>query len=518
MPEYENNPLFNDQIRKFDGAVPNISFDYKWDPELSKWVPNTGEHINIGTIEIPDITISDLSDEETHALLSGISGVLEAKGESNDAETHSLLSGISGILESKEESNDGETHRILSGVSGLLGAFSGTNTETLTAFSSANALNLQKVEDAVKAIELGDVTITDADLFDEETHRILSGISGQDLSSATETQEILRSIKDNSCNTTLALEELKSSFRDITYHVKKFEEGNILKEVNTFEPLEHPEHSLIDRVYNKPYKNGRLTDRINSEAQQHPLIKESFHKENPERESVFDEAAPFSFKLENYKGDHSGWHPFFPFDKQLGLDDKVTVYNESSFPFEIMFRGGEDFTIYEGHQIELSKEEASQLYIRREYTISGFEVKYSIERMYTPEQSLKTLEDPYFTKEEQTHARIGLGAIMMNKTHVYIAHGNEWKRSAISSWSNCTDNNRRLYQIDYFDAYSSENFLHLNMGDGILRKLAIASWENCDKVPLECHNNLWADTDFIYAKVAGKAGNAWKRTALTEDN
>jgi hypothetical protein len=507
MPDYENNPLFNDEIIKFDGAVPNISFDYIWDREINRWVPSTGDQINIGSLDIGSVEISDLSDTQTHTLLSSISDKLDGielgVTIDKDTETHALLSGISGVLEQQEESNDGETHRILSGVSGALNTF-----------SNANEINLGKVEDAVKGLDLGDITITDADLYDEETHRILSGISGQDLANFEESQATLRAIKDNSCNTTLALEELKGNYRDITYHIKKFEEGNILKEVVAFDATEHEELQLIDRVYHKPYKNGRLSDGTISELQQHPLIRESFSNETPERDSVFDEAAPFSFKLENYKGDLSGWHPFFPFDKQLGLDDKITVYNESVFPFEIMFRGGKEFTIYEGHQIELTKEEASQLHVRRKYTISGFEVKYSIERMYTPEQNLKNPEDPHFTNPEQTHSRIGLGSVMMNESHIYISHGNTWKRCAIASWETCAHSKVKSYQIDYFDAYSSDSHLHLNMGEGIRRKLAIASWETCEKVPLECHNNLWADINFIYAKIA----EGWKRSPLSEDN
>ena len=516
MSEYQDNPLFNDQIKKFDGAVPNISFDYKWDTAGARWVPNTGDHINvdIGDITIPDVNLPELSDKTTHRILSGISGVLEDTGDSNDGETHRILSGISGVLEDTGDSNDGETHRILLGVSGLLKDSSDTNTSNLEDVESA----LGKVETAVKELDFGDVTITGADLTDEETHSILSGISGQDLTHFEENQKILQSIKDNSCNATLALEELKQNYRDITYHIKKFEEGHILKETENFEPSMQDEHPLIDRIYNKSYKNGRLTDRVMSEPQQHPIIKETYKKDSQERESIFDEGAPFSVKLEDYKGDQQGWHPFFPFDKPLGLDDKVVVYNESAFPFEIMFRGGKEFTIYEGHQIELTKEEASQLYIKREYTISGFEVKYSIERMYTPEQDVLNSSDPYGTQPEQTHSRIGLGSVMMNSSHVYVSHGNSWKRSALASWENCSQAKKRLYQIDYFDAYSSENYLHLNMRNGIYRKLLTASWESCDKIPLECHNNLWADIDFIYAKVAGNKDEAWKRYALVEDS
>ena len=111
MANYQDNPLFNDQIRKFDHAVPNISFDYRWDELAKQWVPNTGAAIEIGDIDIGDI---DLADFQTHKLLSGISGVLENQGGGgpvDDETTHKLLSGVSGlIVHSHSMFNANHTH------------------------------------------------------------------------------------------------------------------------------------------------------------------------------------------------------------------------------------------------------------------------------------------------------------------------------------------------------------------------------------------------------------------------
>ncbi len=581
MPDYQDNPLFNDQIKKFDGAVPNISFDYKWNTDMDRWVPNTGDPISIGDIDIGDI---DLSDTETHGLLlesnkllSGISGVLESQdggggGSVDDQATHALLSGISGlIVHSHGMFNDNHTH--LQSVKEAVENFGEENDANLTLLidrtqgvdTELNLLNQTAQSSLVEEIEqndnlelifhknsgilttaenIEDLTETSnvwlsgvsgaisslemevGDIAeDKEAHRILSGISGQDLTHYDENERLLQGIKDNSCNTTLALEELKKNFREVTYHIKKFEEKNLLQEALDFEEISAKEYEvpLMDRIHHAPRHNGRLTDRETTETQQYLLNYESYPEDNPEREYVFDESAPFSVKLEDYQGGEGGWHSFYPFDKKLGLDDRITIFNESPFPFDIMFRGGENFTIFEGHQIELTKEEASQLYIKRDYTISGFEVRYSIERMYTPEQKLfDELEDPEFLLPEQTHARIGLGSVMMNNTHVYISHGNIWKRIAIASWETCEYKTSRSYPIDYFDAYTTAAYLHLSKSGlsttSKKRRVAIADWETCSKIPLECHNNLWADDSFLYAKIAEAHDDSWKRYPISEYN
>ena len=73
MSEYQNNPTFNDQIMKFDGQVPSISFDYKWDPELKTWVPATGDAINL---ELDELSL-DIDLSSTNEILEGISGKLD---------------------------------------------------------------------------------------------------------------------------------------------------------------------------------------------------------------------------------------------------------------------------------------------------------------------------------------------------------------------------------------------------------------------------------------------------------
>jgi len=224
---------------------------------------------------------------------------------------------------------------------------------------------------------------------------------------------------------------------------------------------------------------------------------------------------PFSIKLEKYQGGEEGWHSLFPFEKKLGADDKVTIYNESVFPLQIMFRGGEEFIVNEGVSVELTKEEASQMYIKRDYTISGFEVRYSIERMYTPEEDVIIgLDEPEFLSPEQTHARLGLGKITADEEHVYVAYGNQWKRVAIASWEQCENKTLNSYSIDYFDAHTSPGYLYLNTVWG-KKRVAIAEWSTQSSRSTECYSEIWADDKFLYARSHGPEGKEWRRYAIS---
>jgi hypothetical protein len=549
MSEYLDNPLFNDQIIRFDGATPNINFQYKWDTEIDKWVPHTGEAISVGDVTIGDI---DLSDEQTHALLTslidsvdGVEGSLTDIKEltetthtmfgSNHAHLQAIKTAIDSFKDDNAEdlttliglgeagnaflslinSSTADSLNELLEVNAGLASLLAKNTEILSSTQNLEVLTsdsntlLNEVKEGVEAlsIEVGDIA------EDKEAHRILSGISGQDDANYEESQRLLRHIKNNTCHQTLALEELKKNYRDLTYHIKKFEEENIVQEAQGF--TDDSEETFKNRLLNKIPYNGRLTDRTSPEKSQYPIVTENFSSEEGEREYVFDEGMPFSIKMENYKGGEEGWHSLFPFDKRLGADDKVTIYNESVFPLQIMFRGGDEFIVNEGISVELTKEEASQLYIKRDYTISGFEVRYAIERMYTPEENVEIQAgDPEFLSPEQTHARLGLGKISADEGHVYIAYGNEWKRIAIAEWEQCENKTLNSFSIDYFDAYSSPGYLYLNTIWG-KKRVAIAEWSTCSNRPTECYSEIWADDKFLYARGAGKKGEEWRRYAIS---
>jgi hypothetical protein len=222
--DFKNNPLYTD-ITKLDHLSPSPNFDYRWSVESGRWEPATDvleldmdatNNILIGisgaiqnfTGVLNDIHIGvDLEhDQETHKLLSGISGSL---GHNNDGETHRLLSGISGALGNNNDiethkllsgisgslgnNNDGETHRLLSGISGALGNNNDIETHRL----------LSGLSEELSNIHIG----VDLD-HDTETHRLLSGLSGElsnihigvDLDHDTETHRLLSGLSGELSN------------------------------------------------------------------------------------------------------------------------------------------------------------------------------------------------------------------------------------------------------------------------------------------------------------------------------
>jgi hypothetical protein len=498
MADYQNNPIYDSDIRKIQGPAPTVIFQYEWDDALARWVPAQAPKIDI---EIGEIEINLSS---TNAILSGISGVLEAQGHTNDGETHRLLSGISGVLGEQSGTSDEETHRILSG------------------FSGTNEIKLQEVKSAIENIdidlEIGEINITGADLSDEETHRLLSGISGQDECNYLESQRLLRSVKDSAENLSLSVEELKKDFRELTFHKKTFYQDAILGELTPTEP-ESQEDPLFRKIHNMTEREDPLD---------YPIIQEGFQGENEPRIEDNDSTMPFSIRMEDYKGGLKGWHSFFPLKKKLGNGDRVQLYNEDNHPIEMAFQGGDvSHWLYQGYQIELSKQEAYQLFIRNKYAIESFDILYSVERMYVPEEASDRNDFSEFTgresKPEQTRTRIGLGSVLMDNSHLYVKYMDKWKRIAIASWEISHVKTQPLYTIDYFDAHTDASFLYLNTNDGE-RRVAIADWQTWEKAPLECHNRIWADNYFLYTKVSGsssevcsetKGENEWRRYAIS---
>jgi len=497
MADYQNNPIYDSDIRKIQGPAPTVVFQYEWDDELGRWVPAQSPKIDL---EIGELDI-DLT--STNAILSGISGVLEGQGQTNDEETHRILSGISGVLEEQGQTNDTETHRILSGFSGI------------------NETRLEEVKEAIENIdidfEIGEVNITGADLSDEETHRILSGISGQDECHYLENQRLLRSVKDSAENISLSVEELKKDFRSITFHKKTFYQDSIVKE--TSEEVSPPAYiPLKHRMHNSVLPK--------EDSLEHPVLREESDliAEDEDRVEDSDVGMPFSFRMEDYKGGPDGWHSLYPLDKKLGNSDKVQIWNDERYPLEFMFQGGASHWLYPGYQMEISKQEAYQIYLRNQYEVVSFDVLYSIERMYTPEEyNESNLHGGEFDHPVQGNTRIGLGHVLVDNHHMYVKYMNKWKRIAIASWEVSHVKAQPRYTIDYFDAYSDEKYLYLNTNDGE-RRIAIANWETTEKVPLECHNRVWADNYFLYTKVSGssskvcsktKGGNEWRRYAIS---
>lgn len=509
----------------------------------------------------------DTQDIETHRILSGISGVIESSADEINENLDDLQNTVAtGFGHTHVMIN--QTHTHLQDIEFSIDELKESNQEDSRKIRENQEVQLQKQQEQIDVKNLILEELEDANLIhqdnlevgsgildsseeiedliedsnewlsgisgtleklnvelgaDPETHRLLSGISGHNELHYIENERNLRNVSVNTEQSNLTLEELKGNFRDLTFYVKKFEEEGMIQET-TIDYDKPEDASLYDKLFNKVTYNGRYDSTATPELSQEMLLAEDFQGEmNKDRLFVFDEVMPHSIRFEDYKGNTDGYQSLFPFPKRMGSDDKVTIYNDSPFPLEVYFRGGgSDFSLHEGQKMELTKDEAYQTFLRRQYTISGFEVRYSIERMYTPEENLFDEKDAHIMSPEQTHSRLGLGSIIADNTYVYVAYGTGWKRMAIAAWEHCLRRGERAFPLDYYDTYVDNQWLYVRQE--IDRRIPLVEWAYTAQIPMQGHNNFWADKYFIYLKHAGgsvkvggdKGRDEWRRYALGE--
>jgi hypothetical protein len=446
--DYKNNPLYTD-ITKLDHLSPSPNFGYRWSIESGRWEPATDvleldmdatNNILIGisgaiqnfTGVLNDIHIGvDLEhDQETHRLLSGISGSL---GYNNDEETHKLLSGISGAL---GNNNDLETHRLLSGLSGELSNIHigvdldhDTETHRLLSGLSGELSNIHigvdldhdtETHRLLSGIsgELSDIHIgVDLD-HDTETHKLLSGISSQlldikkgvDLDSDSETHALLTAViaKLDNVGGSLSLCEgtrrLYQPWKLRTKTVKqKIEEDFILMEDISHEDrygystgvTYGSDRSLFDDIYGTYFDNGRMS--ANTPEEKHPnhFIHAEYTDPNRgiDKSESFHTDTLFSMRQENVSASLINSYELEDFNEiyKRGHVDNVTIFNHSVYP--IQFHTSErrlddrepvspktkDLIFLDTDMaVKISNDEAGRIFVKRPHTISGFSVTYSI--------------------------------------------------------------------------------------------------------------------------------------------
>lgn len=536
MSDYQNNPIYDSDIRKLQGPTPSVVFGYEWDEESLKWVPARQPKIDLTNLDL-DL---DMNLENTDKILSGISGVLENLDVGVDfSQTNSWLSGISGVLEEQGQTNDEETHRILSGISGQL---LGLNVDVdLTETNQ----KLVDIKDAVEDLEV-EINVDNVQIDLVETNRILSGISGQDLTHYNENEKyldgisgqdqthyienerLLKSLKDSAENISLSVEELKKNFADITYHIKRIGEDpdpglNIeMENSGGIDTVRKPFSKILYNCVDQDETFDRENNHINKTKS---IISESYpDDDNIERIGDHDESTPYLFKSEEYTGSLDGFHKFTPLAKPMGSDDRVTIFNDNEVPLEILFRGGDAMKLYGGYSMQLTKAEAYKMFVRKKYALNGFSLGYTLERMYTPEKTLlNDIEEHPQTLPENTHQLVTLGSFLTDEKHLYISYGNIIKRIAIASWEVISRPRSVVYPIDYYDAYADPSYLYLNFINSS-KRVAIADWEHSSKIPIDTHNKVWADQNFIYVKIHGPKNfvggyggdDEWRRYAIAE--
>jgi hypothetical protein len=204
--DYKNNPLYTD-ITNLDSLSPTPTFSYNWNSESGRWEPAGA--VNIESIDISgDLNIDlgptneilntlssktqgihDLISLETNHILSGVTSGLSNIHETqvdNSRSTNNLLElineNLSGIQIDVSIDSDVETHRLLSGVSGELSNLDTEDIETHRLLSGISGeLSNLDTEDIETHRLLSGISgeLSNLDTEDIEAHRLLSGISGE---------------------------------------------------------------------------------------------------------------------------------------------------------------------------------------------------------------------------------------------------------------------------------------------------------------------------------------------------
>jgi hypothetical protein len=352
-----------------------------------------------GELSSIDIHVSTDEDVKSHNLLSGISGQLEVNKiiSRETALANQLLSGISGELSSIDvhvsTDADVKSHELLSGISEGL---SGINVHVSTDADIKSHELLSGISGQLDGIEVG-VTV-DSDVEAHELLRSISGesflarrdlnkivpiLSGKLITSDAKTHQALVSVS-GLAELNNALSRLHFTKRTDTFE-EKIEADHILLEAPDSEvyggdpaPEYGVNRDILDDLFNAQYKNGR--DNPNTpEAGQFFMLDESAPSDRPkQRKYAFDTEAQYALKLDSFQGNLDGAQRLS--DHGLKNIQNVTILNDSIYPIKIYssetnYKG---FYLYDGHSVSIDNTNASDIMIKREHLVSGFNVDYTI--------------------------------------------------------------------------------------------------------------------------------------------
>jgi hypothetical protein len=206
--DYKNNPLYTD-ITNLDSLSPTPTFSYNWNSESGRWEPAGPVNIDEVNIDISgDLNIDlgptndilnsissktegihNLISLDTNYILSGITSGLSNIHEAqidNSKDVNNLLElinkNLSGIQVDVSIDSDIDTHRLLSGISGELSSLDTEDLETHRLLSGISGeLSSLDTEDLETHRLLSGISgeLSSLDTEDLEAHRLLSGISGE---------------------------------------------------------------------------------------------------------------------------------------------------------------------------------------------------------------------------------------------------------------------------------------------------------------------------------------------------
>ena len=377
-------------------------------------------------------TVSDLDETlrenslETHGLLSGVINQIIEEGnqsqillqplenqltENNDHQkySHNLLSGIKQELESihvdVEIDSDTHAHSLLSGVINTVTQES-DETQDILRESTGNQRHSHELLSGIKQ----ELELIQEINNDQKTHALLSGVINTLSNESDQSQIILEEISDklvgeNSDKHILSgIHEELQSLRDDFY--KKSETQTISQEITEdFILLESisdedrygPQQELCygqnidikDEIFQSYFPNSRRSPL--EPEKNHPDF--FIHAENANQNrctqqySTFHTDTDIALRFENPQ--HSQGN-YYKLDKYSDLFnnqgvESVTIFNESNYP--MYFHCGDYMNKEtEPHPIKLNAEmgvrlshnEASEIYVKRPFTISGFNIKYAV--------------------------------------------------------------------------------------------------------------------------------------------
>ena len=359
------------------------------------------------------------SDTHAHSLLSGVINTVTQESDetqdilrestSNQRHSHELLSGIKQELESihvdVEIDSDTHAHSLLSGVINTVTQES-DETQDILRESTGNQRHSHELLSGIKQ----ELELIQEINNDQKTHALLSGVINTLSNESDQSQIILEEISDklvgeNSDKHILSgIHEELQSLRDDFY--KKSETQTISQEITEdFILLESisdedrygPQQELCygqnidikDEIFQSYFPNSRRSPL--EPEKNHPDF--FIHAENANQNrctqqySTFHTDTDIALRFENPQ--HSQGN-YYKLDKYSDLFnnqgvESVTIFNESNYP--MYFHCGDYMNKEtEPHPIKLNAEmgvrlshnEASEIYVKRPFTISGFNIKYAV--------------------------------------------------------------------------------------------------------------------------------------------
>jgi len=278
--------------------------------------------------------------------------------------SNEYLKSISGILANDikigvDLDHDTETHRLLSGISG----------------------------------ELSDLNIDGATVDDAETHRLLSGISG-----AIDNIDI----DGGTINANITGGGAGLKLRTKTVNQKIDEDFILLESVpdevrfgNYSGTCYGTDRSLMDDIYGTHFNNARVNPSILETGHPDYFIHAEYMETGRcvEAVDVFHTDTAYGMRQENSGASNINSYELEDYNNlyDRGLAESITIINEAPYPLQFhtadrrfthtdgLITETEDLIYLDSDMsVNIKNDEAGRIYVKRPHTISGYTIKYFI--------------------------------------------------------------------------------------------------------------------------------------------